>query len=312
MVVQIGKLGDMVLMTPLLLELKSMYPESEISVLASNKNSVISEKLSVVDSTYVYDKKMFTTVKLMKSLRSKSFDLWIDPKDEYSSTSKLLESLCKPKKSLGFNFDKNVFDVDLKKYVVGQHRVDINLSPVNYLSENIKKRLTMPCIDIPERDSASVKQKIENIKGKKILFNLSAGTDSRAWSTDNWISVSDKIYSDHSVVLAGQEKDYDNINFILEKSKRQNIYFIETRTIFEFAELIKDCDLIVTPDTSAVHFASCFNKPIVCFFNSVEWNRRKFSPLSEKQIVLVSDDENSIMSITPEEAIKAINSLWVK
>ena len=114
LVVQIGKLGDMILITPLLSELKSLYPDSEISVLASPKNSVISKNLSLVDFTYEYDKKLYHTIKLIKSLRSKSFDLWIDSKDEYSSTSKLLKSLCNPKKSLGFNFDKNVFDINLK------------------------------------------------------------------------------------------------------------------------------------------------------------------------------------------------------
>jgi heptosyltransferase-2 len=310
LVVQIGKIGDMILTTPLLDELKALYPESEISVLASTKNSVITKNLSVVDYTFEYNKKFMKVLKLVKVLRGKSFDLWIDAKDEYSSTSKLLKSLCNPKKSLGFNFEKKVFDVDLKNYVVGEHRVDINLSPVNYLSGETKVRNVKPRVDIPAQDSLNVKQRLEKVTGRKILLNLSAGISTREWATEKWVSVSDNIRADCNVILTGQEKDYESIKLIMEKSKREKIHFIETNSIFELAELIKDCDLIVTPDTSAVHLASFSNTPIVSFFHNVDWVHRKFAPLSDKQRIVVSEDESSFNSITVEEVIKAINSIF--
>ncbi|MCX6158989.1 MAG: glycosyltransferase family 9 protein [Ignavibacteriae bacterium] len=309
LVVQIGKIGDMILTTPLFCELKRLYPDSEISVLASTKNSAITKKLSTVDLTIEYNKKLFSTLKLIASFRRKSFDLWVDTKDEYSSTSKLLKSLCGPKKSLGFNFDKNVFDVDLKNFVVGEHRVDINLSPINYLSNEKKLRSVKPNVDIPAQDTLNVSKRLEKVAGKKILLNLSAGINTRDWATQKWIEVSDAIDSGCNVILTGQEKDYESINLIISKSVRDKIYFIETNSIFELAELIKQCDLIVTPDTSAVHLASCFNTPIVSFFHNVDWVHRKFAPLSEKQIIIVSKEENSFSSITVSEVINAINSI---
>ena len=309
LVVQIGKIGDMILTTPVFSELKKLYPDSEISVLASNKNSAITKKLSSVDSTIEYNKKFFSTLKLVLSLRRKSFDFWIDTKDEYSSTSKLIKSLCRPRKSLGFNFGKQVFDVDLKDYVVGEHRVDINLSPVNYLSGEKKLRSVKPNVDIPAQDSLNIVNRLENVKGKKILLNLSAGINTRDWATEKWIEVSDKVNPDFNVILTGQQKDYDSINLIISKSQREKIYFIESNTIFELAELIKQCDLIITPDTSAVHLASCFNTPIVCFFHNVDWVHRKFAPLSEKQIIIVSKEQNSFSTITVREVLNAINSI---
>jgi len=311
LVVQIGKLGDMILMTPLFVELKSLYPDSEISVLASPKNSVISKNLSVVDNTYEYSKKLLPTIRLINTLRNKSFDLWIDPKDEYSSTSKLLKSFCKSKKSIGFNFDKIVFDVNLNDYKTGEHRVDINLTPINYLCKEKRFRIVRPLIEIPEQDKINIKQRLEKITGNKLLINVSAGIESREWSTENWVNVTKNIKSGVNVFLAGQEKDYDRIKSIIDESKRDKMHFVETKTVFEFAELIKDCDLLVTPDTSAVHLASCFNTPIVCLYNSVEWNRKKFSPLSEKQVILISKEENSINSIMPEAVLKAISSISV-
>jgi len=309
LVVQIGKIGDMILTTPLFSELKRIFPECELSVLASAGNSVVAKNLKCVDHNYVYDKKSYSTVKLLLSLRRKSFDYWIDPKDEYSSTSKILERLCKPKLSLGFNIKDKVFDINLQNFVKGKHRVDINLSPVNFLSEHKEYSTILPHVDIPEKDLKAVNERLADIKGKYVLLNMSAGVGTRYLKLEKWIELTDSISSDMNVVLTGQEKDYESINFVIESVKRKKIFFVKTHTIFEFAELIRGCDLCVTPDTSAVHLASCFNTPVIGMYHNVRWNIIKFGPLSGKHKIIVSADENSLESITSKELIAAVNEL---
>ena len=48
LVVQIGKIGDMILTTPLFLELKRLFPNTNLSVLASLNNRIIPENLSLI------------------------------------------------------------------------------------------------------------------------------------------------------------------------------------------------------------------------------------------------------------------------
>jgi len=309
LVVQIGKYGDMILTTPLFKELKRIFPDSELSVLASSRNSDISKNLSFVDFTYEYRKKIVSTIKLIFTLRRKAFDYWIDTKDEYSSTSKILERLCKPKTSLGFNIKEKVFDVNLQNFVIGEHRIDINLSPINYLSESNQYKRILPHIDIPLSDSENISDKLDKIGGKYILFNLSAGINNRDLAIEKWIELVDDIDTDKNILITGIEKDYDNINTILKSAERKNIYFVKTKNIFELAEVIKRADLLVTPDTAAVHLASCFDTPIVCFFNSVKWNQKKFAPLSTKKRIVVSEDENSFDSISSAELLNAVKEL---
>lgn len=299
----------MILSTPLFRELRRIYPEAEISVLAGTKNNVITENLNAINHTYQYDKKFLNTLKLIFKLRRMKFDLWIDTKDEYSSTSKLLNKLTKPVKSLGFNIKEQVFDTDLQNYVKGKHKTDINLSPIICLGSAVEN--DKPYIEIPEKDSNNVTKRLEGTEKKRILLNLSAGISTRDLSNDKWLKIADSIDSRFSVILTGQEKDYESINSIISSINRDNVYFVETNTIFELAELIKQCSLIVTPDTSAVHIASCFNTPIVCFFHNVEWVRIKFAPLSEKQKIVISKDENSFNSIQPEEITDSIKELLV-
>lgn len=299
----------MILTTPLFSELKRVFPDCNLFVLASAGNHAIPDNLNCVDYIYIYDKKTVSTVKLLLSLRRKSFDYWIDPKDEYSSTSVILEKFCKPKISLGFNVRKKVFDVNLKDFVIGKHSVDINLSPVNYLSEYNEYKTVLPHVDIPDKDSNKIAERCTIVKEKYVLLNLSAGVSTRYLKTEKWIKLADNIEADMNVVLTGQEKDYDSINSVIKSVKRKNIFFIETNTIFELAELIRKSAMLVTPDTSAVHLASCFNIPVVVMYHRVQWNIIKFGPLSDKQRIVVSDDENSFDSISPDDLIQEVNGL---
>lgn len=309
LVVQIGKIGDMILTTPLFSELKRIFPECELTVLASKGNALLAKNLKCVDCTYVYDKKGFSTAKLLLTLRRKSFDYWIDPKDEHSSTSKILEKLCRPKLSLGFNIKDKVFDINLQNFVKGKHRVDINLSPVNYLSEGNEYISVLPHVDIPGKDLHAIEGRLKEVKGKYVLFNMSAGVSTRFVKPEKWIELADGLCPDINVVLTGEKKDYENINSVLKSVKKKNLYFIESNTIFEFAELIKNSCLLVTPDTSAVHLASCFNTPVVGMYHNVQWNIEKFGPLSSKHKIIVSDDENSLQSISSKELITAVSAL---
>ena len=309
LVVQIGKIGDMILTTPLLGCLKRIFPESELSVLASPNNSTLAKNLVCVDRTHVYDKKALSTAKLLLSLRQKSYDYWIDPKDEYSSTSKILERLSGPKLSIGFNIKDKVFDINLQNFVRGKHRVDINLASVNYLSEPNEYNTAMPHVDIPPKDSLIIDGRLEGVKGKFVLLNMSAGDRTRYLKPEVWAELAGKINSDMNIVLTGLEKDYNNINSVINSVKRSNVFFLKANTIFEFAELIRRCDLLVTPDTSAIHLASCFNTPVAAMYHNVQWNIIKFGPLSDKYRIIISKNENSLESISSGELITAVNEL---
>ena len=299
----------MILTTPLFKELKRIFPDSELYVLAGKIYADIPKNLGCVDYTYEYSKKVPSTAKLILTLRKKAFDYWIDPKDEFSTTSKILEKLCKPKISIGFNIKEKVFDINLKNFVKGEHRVDINLSPVKFLSECNEYKRVLPHIDIPSVDAANIQSQLIEIHGTKVLLNLSTGIEARNLDVDKWIEVVNGIAESKNIIITGMKKDYEKINTVLNACGRKAVFFIKTKTIFELAELIKQCSLLITPDTSAVHLASCFNTPVVCMFNNVKWNKVKFAPLSEKQKIIVSDDENSFRNIAPDQVIKAAYEL---
>lgn len=305
LVVQIGKIGDMILSTPLFAELKKLYPGSNLTVLSGRENSIIAANNFNVDKVICYTKKLSDSISMIKKLYGK-IDLWIDCKNNYSRTSSLLLKLLRPRFSLGFNFGKKIFDVSLNEFMLGNHAVNINLSPVNYLS-GIKEMLYIkPDFNIPGNIILKFKNAFTDENKLNLLINISAGNPSRYFQKEKWAEIINSLnkYFKLNLYLIGIEKDKSLIEYILNNSDTGNLKYIETENILEASALIKGCDFVITPDTAIVHVCSVFNKPVIAFYPDIKWNYEKFKPLSEINEVIFSENENSLQGISNEKIIE--------
>jgi ADP-heptose:LPS heptosyltransferase len=311
LVVQIGKIGDMILTTPLFSEIKNIYPDSKLIVLSSTINKDIPLNHNSVDKVIVYKKNVLGTILLLNS-SMRNIDLWIDTKDNFSKTSELLVKIFKPKKSLGFNFKKKVFDISLNNFQAGKHAVDINLSPINYLKDSLTKFDIRPFFEIPDdvqEKSDSVLQ--SNPYHEKILINVSAGNESRYLSKEKWSIIINKIHQTHLYFfnLIGMKEDMDIIDYILSESLGINIQFIQTNNIIETAAIVKKNDLVISADTSIIHICSALNKRVIALFPDVKWSKEKFAPLSDNFELIISGKANSIEDIKADEVVSRFKKL---
>lgn len=302
LIVQIGRIGDMILTTPLFYELKRLFPHSKINVLASAVNKDIPLNNSSVDNVIVFEKSPTGILKLLKNLFGKS-DIWIDTKDNYSRTSEYLVKTLKPKFSLGFNFDKKIFDIDLKDHTLCKHAVCINLSPINFLDSSSHAGLMRPSYNIPRLVKNKFIDLFKNEDKLNLIVNVSAGNKSRYLSKELWIDVLNNIITSEiaNVYLIGLQKDKDLIDNLLNNFNEGKISFIETSDIIETSQVIFKSDFVLTPDTSVVHICSAFNKPVIAVYPAPEWNLEKFRPLSEINEVVRSKNENDVKDADAEE-----------
>lgn len=311
LVVQIGKIGDMILTTPLFSGLRNIFPDSKILSLASNLNKDIPACHKDIDEVLVYNKNILKNIPLLKYTFSK-IDLWIDTKDNYSRTSELLLNVFKPQVSLGFCFEnkKKIFDVCLNDYKTGNHASEINISPLHYLDKLKSEINSKPTVYIPEY----VKNKFAYLNNKKdfiVLINVSAGDKSRYLKTEVLSEFVRNVLKEKSfkLLVTGLGKDMEIINFIIENSGDEKIKFIRTENIIETAEVVRRSSLVITPDTSVVHLCAAFNIPLVAVFPNVKWNLDKFYPLSDYSEVIISDNNVSVNDVNAETLTNAFNKL---
>jgi|WetSurMetagenome_2_1015567.scaffolds.fasta_scaffold35857_2 heptosyltransferase III len=308
MVVQVGKIGDMLLTTPLFSGLKNIFPECEIYVLTSKVNNEIALRDENISGTILYKKNFLSILKLIFTLRKIEFDFWLDTKDEYSSTSKTLLKIGKFAQSLGFNTKDKLFTTSLKEYVKGEHTVNINLSPLSFFKKDYAPFI-MPSINIPSDISNKFSEVFGKLKNKKILINISAGAENRYWKIEKWLELMNSIDKDYDIILISDFKDKNLADHLIEKYNGKNLNHLNAGSIFEVAEIVKNSDYVLTPDTSVVHLASCFNKPIVAMFHNIDWVIKRYAPLSDNHRIILSKDKNSISDIEVAEVITGLKEL---
>lgn len=306
LVVQIGKLGDMVLTNPLFYELKRLFPSASLKVLASEVNLEFVSSLKVVDEVIVYKKNIFKDLFLASKLKKQNFDLWIDPKDGHSRTTSALLKVARPKLSLGYNHEEKVFDVDLKDFVKGKHAVDLALAPIYYFGKE------------PVHLKPVLNDFLEDTSSRKpidVVINVSSGNPSRYLPLEKWIAILSAIIHKHpslKIRIVGIRVDSKLIADIHNTFKSEYITHKYDYNMKALVNALNRAKIIITPDTSIVHLASGLNKPIIALYPKVDWNYERFKPLSDNFEAVISNSEEGIEDIKSTDLIKRFEVLAEK
>ncbi|MBX7042591.1 MAG: hypothetical protein K1X85_06785 [Ignavibacteria bacterium] len=302
-VVQIGKLGDMILTTPLLRKLRSIFPHTELRILASEHNSLIARACGLADNVFIYHKHPVKDLKLLYSGLRRS-GLWIDAKMEPSDTSALFLRLFSPASSLGYSGPKAKFAIDLSNFRQGDHYVDIQLAAVKALGEDYSEADRTPCLPLSDASNVRATNSETELTRLRVLLNISAGKEGRRLEP----AVSEEIIglirskTDAAFRIISHPGDSDLANGLAGKTGSQHIH---TETIMDAAREVCESDIVISPDTSVIHLCSAYNTPVVGIYPDVEWNLRRFAPLSTLSETIISGSDAGLKKVKPQKVAEA-------
>ena len=77
----------------------------------------------------------------------------------------------------------------------------------------------------------------------------------------------------------------------------------KTSSIIDAAALIKNLDLVITPDTSIVHIASAFNVPIISIHENNEKGYKRWAPKSELNNTIFAKSKVGLYDYNVDEVI---------
>jgi heptosyltransferase IV len=306
-------LGDMVLMTTVFKAINEKYPEAKIDVLTGRNNFSIIENNKRINKLLIYDKSPLKLLRTFFQLKKKKYDYLIDPKDHYSTESKLIAKIVKAKTKIGFNRpDNKIFDIGIPSAKENQkkHFIERAFNSLNTLDIKISDSIPIPELFLNQDSDNYVKGFLKVINNPKyIVINISAGNKNRVWETQKWISFINSIKNENYkliLLFAFEEKEMaieilnhctDLINF-------------NSRNINDGIALIYYSQLVITPDTVFIHIASAFDKPVLGLYNGLTDNYFKFKPLSSiTSVVRLKEENDNLSSITVEEVIKGYNEI---
>ena len=78
-----------------------------------------------------------------------------------------------------------------------------------------------------------------------------------------------------------------------------------TETIIDVAALVEQLDLIITPDTSIVHIASSFDKPVVSIHENNKDSFRLWSPSSTLSKTIFATSRYGLVDYSVNDIVKS-------
>jgi len=280
LVVQLGRIGDLILLLPVFEELKKLNPANEVHLLAGKHNYQAVEGYPFIDKVFLYEKSLWGRFKTILALRKERYDVWIDPKNHRSGESLLFARLGGATFKIGYEASPSVFDFQVPHE---SEHPDKHISYINFLALapfGIEPTTARPTLFV----QAKAEERIQFFLQEKAInqyfcINLSGSRVERNWTTEKWISFLQQIAGDISsiiIIAAPNEKE----RAIQIADSVSNAVYLETKSIIEVYSVVKTAKLVISPDTSIVHIAAAFDKPLLGLYSKNIRNNAKFHPLS--------------------------------
>jgi ADP-heptose:LPS heptosyltransferase len=308
LVVALGRIGDLVLVTPIFRALKQDNSAHEVHLLAGRNNHQLVRAHPFIDKVHVYTKKPLSTLKLLYTLQATRFDLWIDPKDHLSRESRFFARIGRAGISVGYN-DPNksrVFTHSVRPHTeqLGVHasiRALHALKPLGIYAADTRPVLT---VDPESAQRLQAFLRAQGLPPSYYFVNISGAIPDRTWQIEKWIDLINRIgkRDNRHFLLGCLPRDRAQAEHILEHTANTSLY-PTTPSIIDAVTAVAHADLILTVDTSIVHIASAFNTPIVSLHPNIYRVYSKYRPLSDKARCVMAPGEGAMVPEIPLEMV---------
>ena len=264
-----GKIGDMIVNSLMFREIKKVYPDIRIGVIARGAAIDIIKDNPNVDKIYEYYKDRKKIKDLALKIKEEKYDLLIDFSEMLRVNQMMLINLCGARINIGLDRkDWELFDLSIesgKDFKWTEHITN------RYLAYLIKLGLKKENIDISYdiylKDEKKYKAFFNEIKeSKKLILNPYGASKHKSFNIETLENIITYLKDkDIAIILTYFGDKYKELEF-LEKKYKYVYIPKKIESILDTAILIKKSDYVISPDTSIVHIASTFNKKMITVY----------------------------------------------
>ena len=314
LVIEPWNLGDVVLSTPILAELRARYPRARISLLAKPLAAQLLKGSPLVDEIIAFDlpwtaqrnkyplsgRTLREMISLVRRLRAARFDATIDSRMDIRSN--LLAAMTRAPNRLGYDIGGGgwLLTDTLPSERSASHKIDDWLALLDLLPGKstvfAKSRRPTLAVTSDEKDRARQMLRSRGVgEGPVIAYHPGGSHPGKRWPREQY----DQLISDlqrsvggsHIVFLGPEEKDFDSWPsdaVVIRPSLR------------ELMALLTCCDILVCNDSGPMHVADALGVPVVAIFEV--GNPQWFGPSGARATVIAGTLGGIGLSAAPRDA----------
>ncbi len=332
-------IGDAVSTQPLLANLKLLYPDSKIDILASNWVAPVyracSEVHEVIEAKFEHKKLQWNLRKqLAKKIEAKNYQACFVLPNSFKSA--LIPWLANIPFRIGYRGEMRFGLINLAL----DNPSKINRPPMveHYLAlsqllkddESIPPNKLMPKLNVSSAAKEQVEQKLQdaNINSDSI-YAICPGAEygpSKRWPTEHFAALAKRLITQNSnnqIILLGSKSDHSLAQEITSQTKQaSNIHnWCGNTSLDEAIALIGMSKAVVSNDSGLMHIAAALQIPQVAIFGSsdpahtpplserakIMWLNMSCSPCHKRVCPL--GHLRCLKDILPEQVLATLNTL---
>jgi ADP-heptose:LPS heptosyltransferase len=274
LVISLAGVGDTLMMTPLLQELRTNFPEAKIDVLVmwGSSKGILKGNPHVNEVIHfnMVKEGLLKTLLFCKRLSKEKYDVSINTYPQGKIEYRIVARMIKAKLRLSHKYDRwNFINNMLVNKVIDQDYglqcAENNLNLLKLLDTGKKSKSHRYNIYFSKEEENAADNFVEknNLEGK-ILIGFHVGSSAtknlalRRWPAENYSKLAKRLLEsneDIRILLFGS-KEEENENNEISTTNPERIIIVKEEDIKKSAAILKKCVFFLSVDTALMHIAS--------------------------------------------------------
>jgi ADP-heptose:LPS heptosyltransferase len=276
LIIKPTSLGDVVITTSVIPEIKKAFPNSHITWLVDKPYESFVKLCSGVDATITSNLRKWRGLKsiptihhFLKSLKNYNFDITLDLQGLLRSA--LMTKYSKAKRKIGLKTSRegaHFFYTELVNDKNLGHRIKRYKKAVEHLTQTqIKSLYTLN----KPKNTTEILKKYNLINKKYVVIHPFCTADERTWNYENYNLLIKSMPHQHFVLLGiGKEFEIPTQNTTDLRNKT---------TLNELSSIIASSETTISPDSGPGHIAAAFGINVITIFIKHQTDPKEAKPI---------------------------------
>jgi predicted lipopolysaccharide heptosyltransferase III len=326
LVLQLKRIGDLILTTPPLVALRQQFPNAHITLCVMDGCAGLLPAIPAVDEVLII-RRRGSNIALWTRLALRHFDVCLDYTGNDRST--LVSVLSKARRRVAFSWVRRsshramFFNELVESSVRENHTVDHYLDLLRPLGIEPHQARGTPvtlCLTSESRERAAALLREAGVEGKYVVVHPGTARPEKYWEPERWAAVIEHLQGGLGIpcVITGSPEAFEQrhiaaIKALLRTPARD---LSGKGDLLVLGALIERAALLLSMDSAPVHFGAAFRTPQISLYGQT--NPFHWHPRHERAVTLLAGAagpfsprfvRKPLSDLSTQEVIDAIGSL---
>ena len=289
LVIKPAAIGDVLLSTPVVENLRIEFPDAEIIFLTQKYCKEALTGNPYINRILTYDLSLDSGWCLIRNIRKQKYDLVIDLFGNPRTALITMFSGAKYKTGYKFNWRAVAYNIKVKPRGGEVHNIEFNLDSLRALGLSAEKTKPYFYINKIHTEFASDFFKAAGLDGTEVIGINPCGTwPTKVWKKEKFIELGKLLSSKYRLLLFWGNENEKQLAESIKDAVGETAALIPEVDIKYMGALLKKCRAFVTNDTGPMHISWILGVPTAAIFGPT--NPHLQGPLSENSVIIRNEE----------------------